>query len=91
MYEIKNDRLQIDGRPARFEPTEHVGGRIEPVAIVLHDTAGGPLGDSISWLRRNPRKVSAHCIVLRDGTIVAARRFRSQDEPLQPVDLARRA
>lgn len=69
MYEIRNDRLRIAGRPVRFDPTEHVGGRIEPVAIVLHDTAGGPPGDSVGWLKRNPRKVSAHCIV-RNGTIV---------------------
>ena len=84
MYEIKSDRLQIDGRPARFEPTEHVGGRIEPVAIVLHDTAGGPPGNSISWLRRNPRKVSAHCIVLRDGTIVQLADFDRKTNHCNP-------
>jgi N-acetyl-anhydromuramyl-L-alanine amidase AmpD len=51
-------------------PTAHVGGRIEPTLIILHDTAGGPPGDSVSWLARNPKAVSAHVIVKPDGSIV---------------------
>ena len=50
--------------------TEHVGGRIEPVAIVVHDTAGGPPGDSVGWLRKNPKKVAAHAIIMIDGTLL---------------------
>jgi N-acetylmuramoyl-L-alanine amidase len=70
MLEIVNDRLQVGGAPVEFVPTVHVGGRIEPTLIVLHDTAGGPPGDSVSWLRSNPREVSAHCIVRPDGSVV---------------------
>lgn len=70
MFEIRDDRLHIDGRPCRFVPTEHVGGRIEPTLIVIHDTAGAlrPFS-SVEWLKRNPSKVSAHFVVEIDGTI----------------------
>jgi N-acetylmuramoyl-L-alanine amidase len=65
-----DDRLWIGKKPAPYVPTRHVGGRIEPVLIVLHDTAGGPPGNSVVWLSSNPSQVSAHCIVEPDGNIV---------------------
>jgi N-acetyl-anhydromuramyl-L-alanine amidase AmpD len=68
--EIVNDRAVIDGAPAQYVPTAHVGGRIEPTLIILHDTAGGPPGDSVDWLKKNPSQVSAHVIVKPDGSIV---------------------
>ena len=40
--EIANDGAVIDGAPVQYVPTAHVGGRIEPTLIILHDTAGGP-------------------------------------------------
>src|SRR5262245_17531862 len=68
--EIVSDRAVIDGKPAQWVPTAHVGGRIEPSLIILHDTAGGPPGDSVSWLAHNPKNVSAHVIVKPDGSLV---------------------
>lgn len=40
-YSINGDRLSIGGRSVPFVPSPHVGGRIEPTLVVLHDTAGG--------------------------------------------------
>jgi N-acetylmuramoyl-L-alanine amidase len=78
MFDIVDDRLVVAGsmavdggsQPVAYVPTAHVGGRIEPTLIVLHDTAGGPPGDSVSWLTKNPSQVSAHCIVKPDGSVV---------------------
>lgn len=69
-YEIRNDRLVIEGQPAAFRQARDVGGRIKPTLIVLHDTAGGLNAEgSISWLAGNPGKTSAHFVVARDGKI----------------------
>jgi hypothetical protein len=68
--EIVQDKAVVDGSSAQYVPTAHVGGRIEPTLFILHDTAGGPPGDSVSWLARNPNSVSAHVIVKLDGSIV---------------------
>lgn len=70
VLEFRNDRLSIDGTPARFVPARDVGGRIVPSLIVLHDTAGGLDAEgSISWLAGNPGQTSAHFVVGRDGAI----------------------
>lgn len=63
---IENDRLT--GIP--YVPSKHVGGEITPSVIVVHDTAG-PLdtGSSVAWLRSNPKQVSAHVVVERDGSV----------------------
>lgn len=69
-YEIRNDRLVIDGRPAAFRQARDVGGRIKPTLIVLHDTAGGLNAEgSIKWLCGNPKGTSAHFVVARDGEV----------------------
>lgn len=68
-FEIVNDRLVVNGKPVRYVQTKHMGGRIEAVAVVLHDTAGGPPGDSVGWLTtdaKNTGKASCHLIVLRN-------------------------
>jgi hypothetical protein len=68
-FEIVNDRLFVNGKPVRFVQTKHVGDRIEPVAIVGHDTAGGPPGDSVGWLTTDPKnkgKASCHLIIVRN-------------------------
>lgn len=71
MIEIRNDRALIDGRPCRFVPAEHIGGRIEPTLIVLHDTASRLATDGVvSYLKKNPPKVSVHYVVGIDGAIV---------------------
>lgn len=69
-FGVNGDRLFINGRAAPFVPSSHVGGRIEPTLIVLHDTAGGlDASGSISWLCNPRSKVSAHFVVARDGVV----------------------
>lgn len=69
-FEIRSDRLLIDGRAGRFVQTAHSSGRIEPTLIVIHDTAGALRKfSSVEWLTKNPNKVSAHFVVETDGTV----------------------
>jgi len=70
MFEIRDDRLFIDGRAARYVPSPNHGGRIEPTLIVLHDTADRlKADDSVAWFQDPASKVSAHFVVGRDGSI----------------------
>lgn len=70
-YEIKDDRLLIDGHPVRFVPSPNQGGRIEPTGVLYHDTADRLVPeDSVNWFRNAKSKVSAHFVVGRDGSIV---------------------
>lgn len=69
-YQITNDRLVIDGRPARFVASPNHGGRIEPTLIVVHDTADRlKPDDSVNWFADPKSKVSAHFVVGRDGSV----------------------
>lgn len=70
-FEIKGDRLWIDGRPVPFIESPNQGGRIEPTLILLHDTADRvqPL-DSVRWFQNPGSKVSAHLVIGRDASIV---------------------
>lgn len=68
--EIVADWLQIDGNPVSRFDTPHVGGRMSPSLIVLHDTAGRlTRGSSVAWFMDAAAKVSAHFVVERDGAI----------------------
>lgn len=70
IYRIDHDRLQIDGQPVPYTPSNHQGGRITPTLIVLHDTSGRlERGNSAGYLVDNPSQVSAHVVVERDGSI----------------------
>lgn len=42
-------------------------GGAKIVAIVIHSTAGK---DSRGWLKKNPRGVSAHVLIRKDGTVI---------------------
>ncbi|MBO6789532.1 MAG: N-acetylmuramoyl-L-alanine amidase [Dinoroseobacter sp.] len=56
---------------AEYLPSKHIGGKIEPELIVLHDTAGRlEKGNSVGWLRDNPGKASAHFVIERDGEVI---------------------
>jgi N-acetyl-anhydromuramyl-L-alanine amidase AmpD len=69
-YQIKNDRLVIDGTPVRFEQSPNHGGRIRPRKIIMHDTASHNLAGPVAWFKNRKSGVSAHFVVDRDGTIV---------------------
>ena len=70
MIEIKNHRGVRDGKPLDFKRSPNGKGKIEAVAIVLHDTAS-PLDQRgpINWLTDPDSGVSAHVVVGRDGKV----------------------
>lgn len=69
-YRIDGDRLTIGGHLVPFVASPHVGGRIEPTLIVLHDTSDRlRADDSVSWFCNPKSKVSAHFVVGRDGSV----------------------
>lgn len=76
-YEIRNDRLVIDGKPVRFVDVPHKSGaRMEPRVLVYHDTAGSSMQSSLSWFLDPRSKVSAHLIIGRNrGEIVQCVEF----------------
>lgn len=69
-FSIKDDWLRIDGLAAPRFDTPHVGGRMAPSLIVMHDTAGRlTRGSSVAWFMDAASKVSAHFVVERDGSV----------------------
>jgi N-acetyl-anhydromuramyl-L-alanine amidase AmpD len=66
MFTIENHVLP----QAIWKPTRHVGGRIVPRVIILHDTAGRlDKFNSRDYLCNNPSQVSCHFVVEVDGTV----------------------
>lgn len=69
--QVKNGRLILsDGAAARYVPTKKKGGRLNPVGIVMHYTAGYTTEGDVATLATSDRKASAHVVVGRDGEIV---------------------
>lgn len=66
---IRDNRLYVGATPAAFVTSPNVGGRMEPTAIVLHDTAGRDAASSIAWLTDVKAKASAHFVIGRDGRV----------------------
>ena len=61
-------------RPAWIEwvpsPYHSGRGRTPVTAVIYHFTAGPALDGTVRWFKDNPRKVSAHYVVGKDGRIV---------------------
>ena len=96
-FDIVNDRLVVNGKPVRYVQTKHVGGRIEAAAVVLHDTAGGPPGDSVGCSASAPCAITttrwlARIDQLRVEVVVPTSRYgeikigdRAEVRPEAPV------
>lgn len=70
MIQIVNDRAAIGGAPVSFVPSPNIGGRMQPIAIVVHDTAGPSAISAINTFKQSSgNRVSAHFVVDFDGTI----------------------
>ena len=69
MLTIHNDRVFAGSKPVPFIASPNVGGRMQPVAIVVHDTAGPSAVSAINTFKSPASKVSAHFVVDLDGTI----------------------
>lgn len=69
-YQVRNDRLYINGAEAPFAKANSFGGSLDPELIVLHDTAGRlDKGNSVAWFTNESCPTSAHVVVELDGTI----------------------
>ena len=70
-FKIVADRLYRDGGPVPFVPSPNTKGRMQPRAIVVHDTAGPSAISAINTFKKQAGKdsVSAHIVVDRDGSI----------------------
>jgi N-acetyl-anhydromuramyl-L-alanine amidase AmpD len=67
---ISKDFGWKDGKRFPFVKSPNTGGKLNPIYIVIHDTASGLKDDGdISWLTNPASKVSAHIVVSRDGKI----------------------
>ena len=64
---IQNHRLE--GDDIHWKETPNKGGKIEPVYLVFHFTAGRDAQSSIDWLCSSKAKASAHLVLGRDGSI----------------------
>jgi N-acetyl-anhydromuramyl-L-alanine amidase AmpD len=59
-----------NGKPFPFVKSPNIGGKLNPIYIVIHDTASGLKDDGdVSWLTNPASKVSAHVVVSREGKI----------------------
>lgn len=68
-FTIVDDRLARGGGSVPFVPSPNTGGRMQPAAIVVHDTAGPSALSAINTFRSSGSKVSAHLVVDRDGSV----------------------
>ncbi len=67
---IKNHKLfNNNDEQVPFEATKNMGGKIKPLYLIIHYTAGSSADSSINWLKDPKAKASAHLVIGRDGTI----------------------
>jgi len=67
--EQQQGRLVVDGRPVPFVPSPNVGGGLEPRYAIVHYTAGPTVESALHHFADPDRKVSAHLVIDRDGSI----------------------
>lgn len=68
-FDIKGHRLRRDGENVRFVSTPNMGGKVQPLYLIMHYTAGPTAEGAISWLANPAAKASAHLVIDRDGTV----------------------
>lgn len=66
---IKNHRLLDGANPVDFVATPNKGGKIQPLYLMLHYTAGLKASGAIDWFQKPVAEASAHLVIDRDGTI----------------------
>ncbi len=69
MYEVRSDRLYLDGKPVDYRPTPNVGGTLKPRFLVIHYTAGASHASSVAFLTDPAAKASAHLVVGRAAEV----------------------
>lgn len=68
-FDVKGHRLRRDGENVRFVATPNQGGKVQPLYLIMHYTAGPTAAGAISWLANPAAKASAHLVIDRDGTV----------------------
>jgi N-acetylmuramoyl-L-alanine amidase len=69
-YYVTKDQLTFDGTNVPNVASPNVGGKFDPILLVIHYTASGPNSDIASYFANPATKVSAHLVIRRDGTII---------------------
>ncbi len=69
-FSIRSHVLHRDGAPVAQARTPNVGGPLRsPTLLVMHYTAGFTAASAIAALTGRAKKVSAHLVIDRDGTV----------------------
>jgi N-acetylmuramoyl-L-alanine amidase len=67
---VKDHRLcRDDGTPVPFVASPNVGGKVQPLYLIMHFTAGRAAKESVQWLTQKQAKASAHLVIGRDGGV----------------------
>lgn len=72
--EILNDKLV----GVRYIPTKNIGGKINPIFIVMHYDAASNDTSAIYWMTNPSSKVSAHIHISRSGVITQLAPFTTK-------------
>lgn len=72
--EILNDRLI----GVKYVPTKNIGGKINPIFIVMHYDAASNETSAINWMTNPSSKVSAHLHISRSGLITQLAPFTTK-------------
>ena len=72
-YEVRDNFLYVNGVQVEWRESPNHGGIITPRLIVIHYTGDNSCEGALSWLcYKNPdrtKRVSAHLVIDKDGTI----------------------
>lgn len=66
---IRHRLYKDDGTPYPFVRSPNCGDKVQHEYLVIHYTAGPSADVSVRWLTNPARKVSAHLVIGRDGSI----------------------
>lgn len=72
--EVLNDKLV----GVKFVPTKNIGGKINPIFIVMHFDAATNESSAINWMTNPASKVSAHIHISRSGVIIQLAPFTTK-------------
>jgi N-acetylmuramoyl-L-alanine amidase len=68
---VEQHRLVEGGQVAYVEsPNKSGHGRLKPLYLVLHFTAGGSTEGAVEWFLNPAAKASAHVLIGRDGKVI---------------------
>lgn len=69
MKVVENRLFDDNENPVAYIASPNFKGKIKPLYLIIHYTAGGPAEGTINWLKNPKAKASAHLVIDRDGSI----------------------